>query len=126
MTLKKKIRNYFKWENRKHFFVFSLLLAVFIFSCNNAENTQPAKQPITELPDISTVEVVLPYGEGMDLVKTNCMTCHSLRYIEMQPDFPPKAWEKIVDKMIKNFGAPITDSTALKIVDYLVETKGKK
>ena len=44
----------------------------------------------------------------------------------MQPPFPRKTWEKIVDKMVKNFGAPIPDSSAKAIVDYLVATKGKQ
>src|SRR5689334_14341192 len=65
-------------------------------------------------------------SEGEELFKANCITCHTLRYIEMQPDFPRKTWEKITDKMIKNFGAPIPDSSAKKIVDYLVEIKGLK
>lgn len=63
-------------------------------------------------------------SEGEELVKMHCMTCHSLKYIEMQPAFPRKTWEKITGKMIKNFGAPIPDSAAKKIVDYLVSVKG--
>jgi hypothetical protein len=55
-----------------------------------------------------------------------CITCHSLRYIQMQPAFPRKTWEKIVDKMVKNFGASIPDSSAKLIVDYLMEIKGKE
>jgi hypothetical protein len=65
-------------------------------------------------------------SEGEELFNTHCITCHSLRYIEMQPAFPRKTWEKITDKMIKSFGAPIDDSSAVKIVDYLMSIKGAK
>jgi hypothetical protein len=44
----------------------------------------------------------------------------------MQPNFPEKTWVKIVDKMRKNFGAPIDSINAKIIVDYLVKVKGKK
>lgn len=65
-------------------------------------------------------------AEGEELFKTHCITCHSLRYIDMQPAFPRKTWEKITDKMIKSFGAPIDSSSASKIVDYLMAMKGAK
>jgi hypothetical protein len=63
-------------------------------------------------------------SEGEELFKMHCITCHSLRYIEMQPAFTRKTWEKITDKMIRNFGAPVPDSSAKKIVDFLVTLKG--
>lgn len=65
-------------------------------------------------------------AKGEELFKTHCITCHTLRYIDMQPEFPRKTWEKITDKMIKSFGAPIPDSSAVLIVDYLMSIKGKK
>ena len=64
--------------------------------------------------------------KGEELFRTHCITCHTLRYIDMQPDFPRKTWEKITDKMIKSFGAPIPDSAAVKIVDYLMFIKGSE
>ena len=75
--------------------------------------------------DIHDVGSNIGIAAGEDVFKANCLTCHSLRYIQMQPAFPRKTWEKTVDKMIKNFGAPIADSTAKTIVDYLVAVKGK-
>lgn len=75
--------------------------------------------------DIHDVETHIGSAPGEEEFRTNCLTCHSLRYIHMQPAFPRKTWEKTVDKMIKNFGAPIPDSTAKIIVDYLMAVKGK-
>jgi hypothetical protein len=43
----------------------------------------------------------------------------------MQPHFSQKAWGKTVDKMIHKFGAPIADTTAAPIVNYLMAVRGK-
>jgi hypothetical protein len=61
--------------------------------------------------NIDDYQVNFPEGEGYSEFKSSCITCHSLRYIEMQPNFPEKTWETIVNKMKKNFGAPISDSS---------------
>ncbi len=71
-------------------------------------------------------KTIMPHAAGYDAFEVNCITCHSLRYIQMQPDFSQKKWEGIVDKMVKTFGAPIPDSTAKVIVAYLTEVKGVK
>ncbi len=77
--------------------------------------------------DISEIAVALPEGDGKELVERACVPCHSLRYIEMQPDMPHKAWEKTVTKMIKMYGAPVRDSAeAAQIVHYLTAVKGKE
>ncbi len=77
--------------------------------------------------DISEVSVALPEGDGKELVERACVPCHSLRYIEMQPNMPKKVWEKTVTKMIKMYGAPVRDSAeADKIVHYLAAIKGAK
>ena len=74
---------------------------------------------------IAPVDATLPDAAGVESVRANCVTCHSTTYIKMQPAFPRKTWEKIVDKMIKTYGAPIADSSAQNIVNYLVAIKGK-
>ncbi|MSQ79966.1 MAG: cytochrome c [Flavobacteriaceae bacterium] len=78
------------------------------------------------IQNLNDVTVNLPEAPGKDLVIRHCITCHSLRYIEMQPNFSEKAWQKTVDKMRKNFGAPIPEKDAAAIVKYLVRVKGKK
>ena len=69
-------------------------------------------------------EPALPDGPGRELVLSNCVICHSTRFIGMQPRFPRAVWQAEVDKMRKTFGAPIQDDVAAKIVDYLVATRG--
>jgi mono/diheme cytochrome c family protein len=73
---------------------------------------------------VSVPEPIIPVAPGVEAFQMNCITCHSARYVQMQPDFPEKTWAKIVDKMIKTYGAPITDSTAKTIVAYLNTIKG--
>ena len=118
--------------NKDYGKIFYLLLIAFYFvSCGqNKEHNKVVseKNPIANstAKEMSYTEASLPHAAGEEVFKANCITCHSLRYIQMQPDFPKKSWEKIVDKMIKNFGAPISDSSAKIIVNYLAEIKGKK
>ncbi len=107
--------------------LFIYLFVLLIASCTENKNTEPTPNPIANstAKDIHEVEIYVGHAKGEELFKANCLTCHSLRYIQMQPAFPRKTWEKIVDKMIKNFGAPIPDSSSKVIVNYLVTVKGK-
>jgi len=61
----------------------------------------------------------LAAGEGRVEVQSFCMTCHSTRYITMQPALPAATWDAEVTKMIKAYGAPIPEDTAKKITAYL-------
>jgi hypothetical protein len=63
----------------------------------------------------------LAEGEGRQEVQSFCITCHSQRYITMQPPLPAATWEAEVNKMIKTYGAPIPDATAKKVTLYLQE-----
>lgn len=95
-------------------------------SCSGPEaNVQ--EQTISDQPvQLSEAGYHLPDRTGYDLFLSNCGICHSYRYIQMQPAFSRKTWEKTVDKMIKTFGAPIPDSSVVPIVDYLMAARGKK
>ena len=104
------------------FFITALVIG--IVACNGN-----ADQPGTgyhEPKNLNTIETVLPEGQGYETFKMNCLSCHSERYILMQPDLPGKTWAAIVTKMQKSFGAPVSDSSAKEIVAYLTEIKGKK
>jgi hypothetical protein len=74
---------------------------------------------------VADVKTVLPQVGNADLIEMYCAPCHSLRYIEMQPELSFKAWEKIVDKMIHSYGAPVRDSIARRdIINYLYAIRG--
>lgn len=55
-------------------------------------------------------------------VRNNCTICHSDDYINYQPRGKGKAfWEAEVQKMIKIYRAPIQETDARIIVDYLTK-----
>jgi cytochrome c1 len=96
-----------------------------LIACNELD-----KKPLTpkthEPGDLNAFITELPDAPGYETFKTNCTSCHSARYIQMQPELPEKTWSAIVAKMQKSFGAPVADSSAKQIVQYLVSIKGKK
>jgi len=63
--------------------------------------------------------VDLAPGDGVQEVRIYCNTCHTPRYITMQPPLPPASWESEVNKMNKAFGANIPDEESHKIIAYL-------
>lgn len=115
--------------SRKTIVYTAAFLGMVIISCNSkqqAADTPPKSDSATSI-DIGDVQTKLPQAGNVELIEANCLPCHSLRYIEMQPDLTHKAWEKTVDKMITAFGAPIRDSaTRNNIIEYLYAIKGKK
>ena len=63
--------------------------------------------------------VDLAAGDGRQEVQIYCGTCHSPRYITMQPPLPAATWEAEVNKMNKTFGAAIPEDSTKKIILYL-------
>lgn len=61
----------------------------------------------------------LARGPGQAETEINCSSCHTLRYITMQPPLPAATWDAEVHKMIKAYGARISDADAQKIIQYL-------
>ena len=69
--------------------------------------------------------VQLKQAPGLDKVEGNCSGCHSLDYILMNSPFPNAAlWDAEIAKMIKAFGAPISQTDAKVIADYLKQHYG--
>ena len=103
--------------------IFSFCI-VLINSCKEANDRNvpiAAAVPV----NLNAIETTLPDAPGYTTFKMNCLSCHSARYIKMQPHLPEKTWTAIVTKMQKGFGAPFSDSSAREIVRYLVAIKGK-
>jgi len=63
--------------------------------------------------------VDLAPGDGLQDVRIYCNTCHSPRYITMQPPLPAATWESEVNKMNKSFGAGIPEENTRNIIRYL-------
>lgn len=79
-----------------------------------------AKPKVYQLPDETAV---LRPGPGMDAAQNNCMSCHSVDYINFQPSKKGQAfWEAEVQKMIKVYHASINEADAKAIAEYLAQT----
>lgn len=62
----------------------------------------------------------LKVGPGRDLTAERCAICHSLEYIPANaPAMDRAGWQKSVQKMRERFGAPISDTEAQAILEYL-------
>lgn len=100
------------------------LCACYNFSCSDANDkkgTSVAPAPA----GLYSVITKLPEAPGYASFQNNCISCHSARYVQMQPDLSEESWMTLVTKMQKSFGAPVPDSSVKEIVQYLVAIKGK-
>lgn len=99
-----------------------------------ASAAPPRSISIAQLTDLQPVKDIqleyhmpdMPPGPGHDEFATQCVICHSPRYVLNQPVFPRKTWTVEVHKMVKAYGAPITPDGEKQIVDYLVNWHGKE
>jgi len=90
--------------------------------------------PLSELSTLQPVKDIeleyhtpeMPPGPGHEQFVTQCVVCHSPRYVLNQPIFPRKTWTTEVHKMVKAYGAPITPPQEKDIVNYLVSWHGKE
>jgi len=81
--------------------------------------------PAVSFADEKLIE--LKKAPGLEKVEGNCAACHSLDYIQMNSPFMSAAtWDAEVTKMIKAFGAPISDADAAAIKEYLKANYGAK
>ena len=70
--------------------------------------------------------IVLKEGAGREKVEANCASCHSIDYIlGNSPFMNRQIWDAEVTKMIKAFGAPISDADAKEITEYLARNYGQ-
>lgn len=69
-------------------------------------------------------EPFLPDLPGRDAFVSNCVICHSPRYVTNQPRFPRKTWNAEVKKMVSMYGAPVPADQVQAITDYLVRFNG--
>jgi len=79
--------------------------------------------PLNYAPPPETASL-LP-GASVEVARANCSPCHSFDYITTQPRgqaFGKDFWRAEVTKMIKVYGAPISEDDATTIVEYLAST----
>jgi len=70
--------------------------------------------------------IKLKQAPGIEQVEANCAACHSLDYVQMNSTFlAASGWDAEIAKMIRVFGAPISDGDAAAIGNYLKANYGK-
>jgi len=69
--------------------------------------------------NLPQAEWVLAEGEDQGLVQSYCTACHSLAPIVTHSGFTKEDWDSEVTKMREQYGAPIDDATADRIITYL-------
>jgi mono/diheme cytochrome c family protein len=80
---------------------------------------------ITSASAAEEQQIALKNAPGVEKVEANCAACHSLDYIQMNSPFlAPAAWDAEIGKMVKQFGAPISETDAATIADYLKKNYG--
>jgi len=118
------------WLVSISFALFTLVAFLgFHFAPDPVETHDFSLQPITESAEYQHIvlphdEPELPPGPGRTEFATNCIICHSPRYVSMQPRFPRKVWKAEVTKMVDAYKAPISGHDQEQIVDYLVVVFG--
>ena len=92
-------------------------------SANGNGSTTHAENSVRSIT-LPHFEPELPTAPGRDEYLAVCVSCHSPRYVMMQPFFPQRQWEETVDKMAKNYAAQMDPEQRSAIVQYLVATHG--
>ena len=72
-----------------------------------------------DVAEYTLYPAMLAAADGEQEVASYCNTCHSTRYITMQPPLPADTWDSEVNKMVKTYGASIPDDATQKIIHYL-------
>ena len=100
--------------------VVSLVFTVVAIAGDQGFVKNGSKRSLTlPAPVISLME-----GPGMDATSRYCRICHSLDYITTQQKFSKAKWQAEVSKMIKVYGAPISEINAKIIADYIATNYG--
>src|SRR5215471_18155899 len=61
---------------------------------------------------------------GAEIANGQCLICHSVEYVVMQPPMPRAFWKSSVQKMQQKYGAPIPDDQVEALADYLTRNYG--
>lgn len=61
---------------------------------------------------------------GAEIANGQCLTCHSVEYVLIQPPMQRAFWKAEVQKMQQKYAAQIPDDQVEKVVDYLTRNYG--
>src|SRR5882724_5487178 len=61
---------------------------------------------------------------GAELANAQCLVCHSVEYVSMQPPMTRAFWKSTVQKMQQKYGAAVADKQVDPLADYLTRNYG--
>jgi len=65
-------------------------------------------------------------GAGAEIANAQCLVCHSVDYVAVQPLFPRAFWAATVKKMREKYGAQMPDAQIEPLVSYLATHYGSQ
>jgi cytochrome c551/c552 len=99
---------------------FSNLFLLFAFALAASPHLMAAVVKI----DLPPETFVFKPGPNAELANGQCLVCHSVEYVTMQPRLPRTFWTASVKKMREKYGAPVPDDQVAPLVDYLTRNYG--
>ena len=120
---------------RKWGIIFSVAVAAMgpMASVAGYSQQPPSKvsKPAVKAASSPVQSIVLPKypseiagGPNVEVYRKDCLTCHTARYVSMQPRFSKTVWQNEVKKMVDAYGAPVPEADQALIVEYLVAVNG--
>ncbi len=83
------------------------------------------------LSQVRALDIQLPPETGAfkqdpaaEIANAQCLICHSVEYVTMQPPMPRPFWKSSIQKMQQKYGAPIPDGQVEQLADYLARNYG--
>jgi cbb3-type cytochrome c oxidase subunit III len=99
-----------------------------LIACHRSSSSQAATAAGHTDSPVHTISITqyqpdLHVAPGRDVFAVACLSCHSQRYIVMQPVMPAPKWEAVVRKMMTTYNAPIADDQIAPIAQYIVAAR---
>jgi len=91
-----------------------------------ASASKPAAKAASQVHSIVLPQYPPEIAEGpnVETYRKDCLTCHTARYVSMQPRFSKTVWQNEIKKMVDAYGAPVPEADQTLIVKYLIAVKG--
>jgi cytochrome c551/c552 len=61
---------------------------------------------------------------GAEIANAQCLICHSVEYVTIQPPLPKSFWKGSIQKMQQKYGATIPEEQVEPLADYLTRNYG--
>jgi hypothetical protein len=84
-----------------------------------SDRSAPAAQRLVSIT-LPAQGVAFLDAPGVEVARTDCLTCHSAEYVTQQPPLSKTGWTNEITKMRVAYGAPIPDTDTDALVAYLL------